>query len=665
MKKLIKLIFILLFTISGFNVYSQNIPVEDNIFKKFTSENGILCKVYSSWDSLTLHTQGERLIFYILFNIHPDSKINGAFRNSLERTLTNAFDQIYLKLNRNGIPKLPILNMPDEKSINSSIQRWISKAKGIEHFYAIQKLNINSNGKLITIKANNVELRKYNVDSVLDSFLNVENTKINVSGIFIPPSPPSDNIPKENETIARAVDSQINIFWENHENQKDKKYNYLKYNYLDLNEDIFKNDLKNSIDSLAPPVVSNTASNFLTRFLGNAHVTFYDSIPINTKEYDCEHTCRVQNTDLSEHEKYSLFRISASHKSHKKIKFPQFTHYVTIKDAKLRELFITYHSERYLSDISLPLESIFGDTLGQKFYYDIVRFFFGFTTALTIQDFDWIVKFYNDLAIRNYFPGLSDERFGQRSEVIGKANITEGYKYLFEKGYEVYVTLNEGNHTNTTQSTTKVYLEDEWKSLDLISSNKSEANRLKNRPAFYLMIKMEQIWRTIQRWNQEIRLEDKANVNFTLLCLNTKQLENWIEEGKYDEHTVFTFGFYLRDLWDDMLNNEKIEFRDKYLSLYQFLNENNAFLDELRSNNSKKNIKSVHKKLSSVRRFKNVKKCDIENFLISNLRNRVHNRRFLFNICYLKILYQYTYDSKTDQLTKVPNRNLMFLEPVN
>ena len=63
--------------------------------------------------------------------------------------------------------------------------------------------------------------------------------------------------------------------------------------------------------------------------------------------------------------------------------------------------------------------------------------------------------------------------------------------------------------------------------------------------------------------------------------------------------------------------------------------------------------------ICSVNRFREILP-DLRNFFKSETRIDVHNRRFLFNICYLKILYQYTYDKKSKKLYMEPDKEILF-----
>lgn len=634
-------------------VHAQDKNLNNFLFDRYTFNNGILVKVQNFYQQHNSFLKNK--IAFFIIKIYVDSTVESSTIQYLENIIEDAFIDFNDKSkNEYTFPKRPRFYYGSEEF--SIIKYDLFYQSNQVRYYALQELYISKDKNIIKLKANNVKISIYNIDGSINHY-DVENTNVDLSGELIPSEMIDFSSSNSNEKIAQEIDDLINIFWEIHEIKKQNNITYLKHDFVRQNEEIYNNYIKYKLSKICRPRTELQFNNFLTRFLGNANVEFFDSLPINDQKFDLISTERIQKSDITKYENYSLYKISASTKHHKFLKLPSFAHWATIKDGMLHDIFITYPSERYFNDILFPLKKIFGMELGQKFYDDISRFLYGFTSALTIQDIDWLNEFYHDLSIRSYFPSISDSRFSPRKISIGKTNIFKAYESLYERNYEVYVTLNEGKAAINRPSTAWVLEGEEnfnnWKSLGMISYNKKLSDSFKKSPAFLMTINLELIWRTIRRIDQRPVLIDTSSVEYTLLCLNMMQINNSIDERRFDKLSVFVLGSYLLDLWNDMYPEEKLFLKTNYSNIFCYLSENETILNSISDNENDRNIIKVTNRLMSTERY-NLILDELKEFYSSKLRREVHNRRFLFNITYLKILYQYTYDNRRNILNVTP-----------
>lgn len=644
------------------NSHLFSASIEESLCEKYKSDEGILSKVYIELEKLTPCKFNEKLIFYIKIDL--DTSINNDQLEVLKDAIDYAFN--YKKENTKidcDLPTSPIYD--PEKSLP-----YFTDDKC---FYVQQTIKVTKRDLKIYIEAKNVTFIEYDKTSTSDVIAKIgkqiENTSIDIKGSFNNQKPKKENQSFSNEKIIVPLDNLINRFWEEHEKLRLNNKSYLKSNYLEINKKIYKENIKDVISKIANTRNEEKFKNFLVNFLGNENVTFYEYVPQNQKKYPF-YKLRDQEIEMEKFENYSLYKTSSSEKKHNKINFLPFGHYITISDSTFKEILIVYESQRYVSHLQLPLNIIFKENeLGEKFYHDISRFFYGFTTALSIQDFDWISEFYHDLAIRSFFPGVSDLKICERKVRVSKDSIVARYNQLFIKGYEIYVTLNEsGINENHNVSTTWIYLNNKRLPLEVAAESELK-NLIMEMPAFYLETVMDQKWKSIRREDQVVRLEDKAKVYFLLLCLNIDNLLNWIRLKDYDFLTIFSLGGYFSDLYQDMIPNEKTIFEKKYPNVFKFviyhLNELKkiqywenpnlvSFKEEMQLIINDYNEKMLSSKSGNI--FDNVTD-ELESFFLSDLRKNVHNRRFLFNICYIKILYQYTYD-KNEKIIATPKGEL-------
>jgi len=642
--------------------FTQDITVQ--IYEKYTVSNGILPTVYNFWDTKIEKSHGEQLSFFIILKL--DSCVSTKQVKEIKESIDQAFSDFSDNSTIRGIPNCPIYNVFGREAVFSDIQAFINVVDSVKRYYAVQELTINCQEHTLAIQADSVSFHIYSHEGTLLDNKLIKNTSYNKNGVV-----QSQDEKRENSNVLIVIDSLMNVFWDEHELLKPTNSPIYRFNYVRLNEDIYHDKIKNSLkeNKVARTKVIHHIFHFLTRFLGNAHVDFYKKIPINAvNKEDYLSSNRIQELDVTALENYSMYKISASQKRHDNIPFIPFGHWVTIRDGKLCELFFVYESNAYLRDINRPLQRIFGGPLGEKYYHDMSRFFYGFTTALTIQDKDWISEYYDDLAIRSFFPKDSDSEINSRVIAVGKDPIIQGYEYLKNKNYEIYVTLGAKDEQDQRLSAAWVYLDQDKKnSLRVISEDSTLKRQIEKLPAFLLDVNMKQRWITLARNHQTINLDDLATVNFTLLCMNMNKLSEWLEGESFDALTIFTLGSYLQDLWNDMTPAEAAQVGREFSNLNKYLKHNKSLCEKISFKTLDKEIvqkytdkyQEVVDEICSINRFKEILN-DLTRFFRSDLRNEVHNRRFLFNICYLKILYQYTYDKKSKELKMEPNREIQF-----
>jgi len=666
MKKVILLFLIINILFFNNIIRSQLIESDDltslnnKIFETLSSENGILSKVYKYYQSKDPWIYNERLLYHV--DIDLDTTINTVEINKIQELIKWSFNKardVYPDSDetKKGIPDLPILK-------EQNIRKYFDDPY---IYFAKQTILISKSKAFITVNIDTAIFYKISSENVINDRVKIPNTAATLSGILELPRKINYNFLTRHKYITNLVDSLIQSFSKQHTFQKKFNDPALKANYVQQNEDIFKKYIKPPLEKIASPEAVIHMEKFLTRFLGNEYAIFYDHFPIYNPEFDVLETDRIQDANVEAFENYSLFLVNQSEKKSNNTDFglPTFKHYLTITDRSLYDIFITYPSTKYSNDLFDPLIAIFDSTLGKKFYHDIIRFFYGFTTALTIQDFNWINDHYLDLAIRNYYPSISDIN-SRRLVSIGEAEITRGYKSLDKKGREVYVTLNEGVCGNERLSTAWILFHQfSERSLSEISLDNNLSNSFIQNPAFILKVKMDQRWRTIDRRTQSIKLNDSTRVDFTLLCMNIDRLNNWLSQNSFDRLTIFTLANYFQDLFNDMYPNEKVSFERDYQELYQYLEKNKQLLNRIpiitvneevfqKSKDSfLRPYREILPILSSRERFETIL-SDIRRFYISTLRKDIHIRRFLFNICYIKIF---------SQISKVDGENRFFIKP--
>lgn len=650
-----------------FGSYIHGAYIEEDILNKLSAENGILSRIYDHFTSENLCIHNEELYYYIITTL--DTNITNDEKKKITEVIDKAFEikyEVYRIKTKCTIPKFPLYITSENQIEPTTIKEYSDK----DYFFIIkQNLKISKIDSIVSVKIDTAIYYKVSSENITIDRATIKNTCASLDGKLYIPSKITYMPIDKHRSITEKVDNLIKIFWDQHEIQKGNNDPYLGSDYVKQNETIFNAFIKPHLSKIASSKAVDHVYNFITRFMGNEYVIFYDFFPINNKSIDLHATARMQNLDIAKNEYYSLYKINVSEKKHVdyNFKLPSFSHYVTITDTSLFDIFMTYPSEKYENDLFKPLITMFDSTLGEKFYHDIARFFYGFTTALTIQDFKWIDDFYLDIAIRNYYPGKSYLN-ARRKVAIGNSAITKGYRHLFEeKRYEIYVTLNEGTYYDKKRvSTTWVYLQQYGEqSMKQISDKENLSDSFIHMPAFILKIKMDQKWHTIDRINQGINLEDTADVYFTLLCMNMDQLNTWLSIKNYDQFTIFTLTSYLQDLWNDMLPSEKRILRINFTELHKYILENEQIFKEIKPititeeqfHKSRdfylKPYKEKLPQLASRERF-NVISNEFQKFFNSSLRVDVHTRSFLFNICYLKIFCQ---------ITKVDQEKTFFIDP--
>lgn len=648
-----KLIGLLLFAYA-ISCFGQEKTIITSIHEIYTTE--ILTKVYDQFTSDKPCTQKEELLFIIQLKGYNELSADELVK--IQDAIDVAFEQTELAYKTKcSIPTAPIY-VDGKDFIFPDLDKY---------FYVEQEVRLSKKKDVIIFRGNTACFFKYDKNGIKIPGKKIANThtekrgKLAVSKIEKP-----KDLEKENENKAELIDNAIDRFKAIQDIEVNKQSPIKGKDYVDLCERIFEDSIRVFIEPFALRRDLVSFKNFLTHFLGNAYMTYHDSIPKDSKKYQLDYhkTDRVQEPNAYDNENYSLFKISASEKQHK-IKLPTFSHWVTIQDVMLRESIIGCASQRYIQNICLPLQEIYGETVGQKLYDDIIRFFSGFSTALTTQDINRLYDYYHDIAIRNFYPGNSNSRKNIRTKAIRDSAIVARYAMLEKKGYEIYMTLDEGEFVNA-ESKVEVALPESTVNLkDVIGDNEHLIDELKKMPAFLLEFYLEQKWRTIVRYNQETNLEDEAMVNFNLLCLNMSEFIQWlssdVEDNEVNRLTIFTFFSYLHDLFKDMNNDEKAEFRNTYSEVYDYLRQR---INESKKMPSKlediKEIKEVYRNISSVEKFNEVR-ANMGAFMNCDLRNDVHNRRFLFNLCYLKIIYQYTYDNEKKENIGKPNDEMSLM----
>lgn len=662
MKKILALI---AYFFLPFESGAQNDSLQIRIHETFAGASGLLTKVHAEFAQSSVFKSQRELEYWIDFKIAAN--LPRDLRDTLQNKIANAF-VYYANYYKNKIAK----KFPRECKI-ALYPAFEGPRRDInfdpKNFYAKQTIKIRNEEEILIIEADNVVIKK----SALEvARVQIPDTRIDIALAYqLPASSYDQSVGLQNEKLSHSIHDLVNTFWSIHSEKIKQNPADAGYSYVALNEDIFRENIFKSLENNGDARGTSMFQNFLTHFLGNYNVKYYPNIPIDdTTTSHPPSSSRTQQLDPRKLENYSLGVVSASKKDYdaRKALIPTFKHFTTTQNFSLREIVIAFESELFRRDIRVRFNKVYEHKpeLADKFVDDILRFFYGFTTAITIQDVDRIREFYHDMAIRSFFPGQSSSLENKRVVSFGAGEIAKRFnEKLRQRDREIYMTLNEGNAKNNTPSTVWIYMQQEEKFepkvISDIAANNDDLETLRHLPAYLMTVNTIQRWRTIRRKDQRLALNDKAEVEFTLLCLNMENLREQLNntpEQAFDKITIFTLASYLQDLRLDMYEGEEEELKTYYKNLWNYLEENRQKTLVASASSDENERQDFFKFLSSSERFTLVIE-NLRKFMDDDLRSKVHNRRFLFNVCYLKILYQITRDQGDIKMSQGPESEVL------